>query len=145
MEKFRHGQWAVGIPEDWSDASTVALVGPPRDGFSPNITVTVEALDKKCSAQEYAGQELEKLRGALQGRQYQVHQEGFTEVGEAKAYQRIHSFLPENVNRRVRQIQVYLIEDGRAVTLTGSDLEEKFEESRDTLSQAIQEFSFTDE
>jgi hypothetical protein len=145
METFRHGQWVVGIPEGWSDASTVALVGPPREGFSPNITVTVQALEKKCSAQEYAGQELEKLRGALQGRQYQVHQEGFTTIGDVKAYQRIHSFLPENMNRRVRQVQVYLIEQGRAVTLTGSDLEEKFEESRDTLTQAIHEFSFADE
>ncbi len=142
MEQFRHGPWMIGLPEGWGDASSVILVGQPQDDFSPNITVTTEPLSEKTSLDDYAAAQGAELKSMLESFEYRLDDEAPMEMAGNQAYRRLHSFVAPGKDFRVGQMQVYVVGEKRAWTITATDRADRFEQSLPILMEAVRRFRF---
>ena len=142
MEQFRHGEWTIGLPEGWDDASTVTLVGPPEDDFSPNIVVTSEALSEEMSPAEYAAIQKEELEGTLEPFEYSSVEEGPMDMPQGAAHRLVHDFMSPAGDFKVGQMQVYVLREGRAWTITATDLAERLQQSLPVFVEAVRQFRF---
>ena len=145
MQPLRHHDFAIGMPEQWTDVTSVIVMGPAQDNYSPSITITRDYLNSPTSAEAYGKQQAETLAKELEQQLYELVDEGPIELGETEAYRREHRFLvPEAGNARVQQAQVYIVDGTKAVVITATDLASRFEQTRPTLMQAIGQFHFVE-
>jgi len=142
MREFKHGDWTIGFPDEWLDSSLIVLSGPPAGGFSPNITVIRDYLTFTMSAQQYADNQLPELRAELADQQYEVVDEGSIKLGISDAYYRIHTFMTEDNDAELMQLQVYVTRGQEAITITCTHLRYWFEQMQETFWEAVKMFTW---
>jgi hypothetical protein len=140
MQDFHHYDFTIAMPDRWIDATVVVIAGPPAGSYSPNITINREQLTFHLSAAEYAATQLAQLQQALEQQKYKVSDEALLSLGELSAFQRTHTFEVAEDNTRVMQLQVYVVKDKEALTITCTNLAERFEETRPTFQEVIRSF-----
>lgn len=142
MQELIHGDWTIGLPDKWLDNSIVIFNGPPNDGFSPNITVLREPLTYLLSAEEYASNQLAGLMEEFNDQNYQVLEEGTVKLGELPAYYRIHSFLMDDSDSELTQMQVYVVRGMEAITITFTHLSQWFSLQRQVFLDSLSLFQW---
>ncbi len=142
MQEMIHYDYAIGMPQRWIDASVVVIVGPPNDGYSPNITITRERLDFPMTSVEYAGNQLPALQRELENEGYEVVEEGPLALGNLEAYHRVHTFRMSDIGLEVKQLQVYIVSGTDAITITCTNLTHLFENTKPTFLEAIKRFGW---
>ena len=140
-----HNQLQIGKPDGWRDSSTLLLLGPPNDGYSPSLMVTRDPEPGASDAAGYAQAQLETLQKQLAEQGYTVEEEGKAEVAGRPAYRRIHRFNEPMQQIAVTQIQVHLIVNDQVITLTATDRSEQFPQTRATLLAAIEAFALSEQ
>jgi hypothetical protein len=142
MRDFIHFDFLLGMPSSWKDYSIVTLCGPPNDGFSPNIAIMREQLEFQLDSEAYAMNQLASLRKELESDGYKVHEESSTMLGGTMAYRRIHSFRITGTDAEVTQLQVYVIKNSEAITITCSNLSSWFEQTKSAFLESLDAFAF---
>lgn len=140
MQEFSHYDFAVGLPQGWMDASVVVVAGPPNDGYSPSITITREQLEFQMDVSQYATKQLSALHKELSQDAYRVKEEGLLPLNGVSAYQRTHSFDISDMGVEVTQLQIYIIKEQTALTLTCTNLTEWFDRTKPIFMDAIRQF-----
>lgn len=138
MNELVHGELRVPCPDGWRDASSVLLLGPPVEGYSPSLHLARDPRPGQLDAKAYGQAQLEPLRQKLGDHGYVVEEEGVAEIGRRIAYRRIHRFREPVQQIEVTQIQVHVIVGEQAITLTATDRTDQFPRTRPQLVQALQ-------
>jgi len=132
----------IVIPPDWKDASTIVLVGPAREDFTPNVTISRDSLHETQTPEQYAQSQLSDLQEEFRSSGYHIMHEGPINLKVGPAYQRRHTFTLPNTDLTVQQLQTYVVNDGAAFTITATDRTEYFEQTQPLFTQFIKEFTF---
>lgn len=124
MQKLRANDYEVGFLEGWRDASQVVLIGPELPVFTPNVQIHREPLPEE-SLEEFFREQRAEL-AALDG--FRLLDHGDRMLGGQKALYHAYSWeLPNQVNLRVRQLQIVTVRNGTLFTVTSSALESDWE------------------
>jgi len=132
----------IPIPDDWDDASTIVLVGPASEDFSPNVTISRDSLDEPQTPEQYAQSQRSELEEEFGSSGYHIMREGPIDLEGVPAYQRRHTFTLPDTDLTVQQLQVYTVKDRVAITITATDRAEHFEQSRPLFTRIIKGFKF---
>lgn len=142
MQEITHADWTIGLPDKWIDNSIVIFNGPPNDGFSPNITVLRELIAHPLSAEEYAANQLAGLMEEFNDQNYQVLEEGRVQLGGLAAHYRVHTFLMDDNSTELTQMQVYVVRNLEAITITFTHLSHWFALQRQVFLDSLEMFSW---
>lgn len=126
---LRLGDFSVQPPAGWTPH--LFATGPLESGFRPNfVAITTPSLPGETAAQ-FA------VRMAAEARQetvgYQIVKEGNATFGEVSGWLREHTFLQGST--RIGQLQLYVVSDGVARTVTFTHLADRLEGARATAEQ----------
>ena len=142
MPLVRFDDFIIAMPDEWQDVSTVVLLGPEDEGFSPNVTIGREELRSTMKPEKYAAAQLPVLQEALAQCGYQVLEEGPTTAGVVEAYQRLHTFTSAGTGMGMKQWQVYVIVGTVAITITATDKAATFDQWSTVFRQTVDGFGF---
>lgn len=126
MGRFQGSDFALELPEEYTDESTYAFAFPGRGGFRPSVVVKTERLGGVVALAEYARMALAKLPGLEMV------------SNEETPYGRRCVYDWGDPERRIRQVQRYLLLANPAwvVTLTGTTLRELYPQT-EALFEAV--------
>lgn len=126
MGRFQGSDFALELPEEYTDESTYAFAFPGRGGFRPSVVVKTERLGGVVALAEYARMALAKLPGLEMV------------SNEETPYGRRCVYDWGDPERRIRQVQRYLLlaNPARVVTLTGTTLRELYPQT-EALFEAV--------
>jgi hypothetical protein len=146
VRKLNHHDLGIGFPPGWLDDSVVSLTGPPREGYSPSITITREELESEISAAEYAANQLRELEEGAVGIEYRLHgDEPFPlPIAGVTAHRRLQAFFIAEMGLEVMQMQVYVVKGFEAVTITCTDTAGQFAATKATFLEAVRMFTWQD-
>ena len=124
MPRFAGSDFAIELPEEYTDESTYAFAFPGSGGFRPSVVVKTERLTVPVPLATFVLQQMEKLEAVLP-RMEVVTNEAML-YGTFPARRCVYDW--GDPSRRVRQIQRHILLEGpaRVVTLTGTALLELF-------------------
>ncbi len=126
MARFQGSDFAIELPEEYTDESTYAFAFPGRGGFRPSVVVKTERLRTAVELGEYARRALDTLPGLEMV------------LNEETAYGRRCVYDWGDAGRRIRQVQrhILLADPARVVTMTGTTLRELYPQT-EAMFEAI--------
>ena len=145
MQKLRHHDFKIGMPDGWVDASNVIMIGPMKEDYSPTMTVTREPLDSPTTARSYATEKRAELEEEFGSQGYEVLEERPIDIGRMSAFQRTHTWMLPEAEIQIQQMQVYFVKEGAALTVTCTDKMDRFDETKPTFMEALKEFEYVEE
>ncbi len=139
MQQILSTRYTLQAPDDWLDQSTVTLLGPPRPGFFPNVTINQEPPPEGMQLDGYFAQQRRELM-TLEGFRLEAH--GDRLLGGTKALWHRYSWItPQRFG--ITQLQLMGYHGGIAYTLTASATSEDFPSFEPAFEQLIAGFRFT--
>lgn len=140
MRKLKANQYEIGFPEGWIDQSTVVMIGPPREGFTPNIQVHQEVRTDGQSVQDYLAEQRGHMAAELQS--FNVLQQGDKLLGGQQAFFHVYNWTtPQGI--LIRQMQIMTQRSGVIYTVTASATEQEWPAFDALFDMAIATFQFT--
>jgi hypothetical protein len=139
--KLRHGALSLDLPDGWEDQSQVIGVGPEDSGFRPNVVLTFAALEKGESLGKLAAKTWPSMEKVLPG--LKRGKEGPALLGERPVFQREHTFEMEG--RPLAQLQTFIAAGDRALVLTYTHLEARFDAQARAQARQIFESLVSDD
>ena len=143
MRELTHNDLAIGWPNGWLDVSNVTLIGPASGGFTPNITINRQRLEKPVGAEEYAAEQQLQLAKKLEASGFRVLNHGPFRLGAIIAYQRTQVFMAPAAKVEVTQLQVHAVRNLEAVVITATDKASTFERNLPIFKASIDQFKWS--
>lgn len=133
MSEMHFGSLSLTAPEGWQDASTISLVGPEREGASPNIMLSRDP-GGGTDMVAYAAAQAQTLQSHTQ--EYAQHLQEKRLIAGQNAVVVEHTFVMEGAGK-VRQLQAYIRAGGGALTVTCTHADAHFEGQREVFEAAL--------
>jgi len=121
---LRLGDFAFQPPGGWT--SQLLATGPLEGGFRPNLIALASPSLPDETAEQFAARTAGEARQNVVD--YRIVKEGMATFGEVSGWLREHTFLQGSV--RIGQLQLYVVSDGVARTLTFTHLADRLEGAR---------------
>jgi hypothetical protein len=139
MPKFQGTDFAIGLPDDFTDESTYAFAFPGHGAFRPSVVVKSERLNAPVELPVFAVQQMDKISNMLPA--VEVVQTLDAPHGDAPARTYVYDW-GEPGGGRVRQIQRHILLDNpaRVVTLTGTTLQELYPQTEALIVAVFDSF-----
>lgn len=134
--KFIANGFTTELPDAWQDRSMITLVGPPKNGFAPNVVIMREEIPLTLSIEEYAKRQRDAATAEIPG--IEVIDERPTVVNGAPAFQRLHRFATQG--RTLQQAQTYILGRGVVFAITCTATIDNFNESIPSFQQIVNMF-----
>jgi hypothetical protein len=126
---LRLGDFSFQPPAGWSPQ--LLATGPVEGGFRPNLIALATPSAPGETAEQFA------VRTATEASKnvvaYQIVQEGNATFGEISGWLRHHTFLQGST--RIGQLQLYVVSDGVARTITFTHLADRLEGAREIANE----------
>ena len=121
---LRLGDFSFQPPSGWS--SQLLATGPLEGSFRPNFIALATPSLPDETAEQFAARTAGEARQNVVA--YQIVKEGNATFGEVSGWLRHHTFLQGSM--RIGQLQLYVVSDGVARTLTFTHLADRLEGAR---------------
>jgi hypothetical protein len=140
MNKVRHHDFTLGIPDGWKDRTEVVLKGLSRDGKNwPTVTVTRVLLEHDLTLAQFVDFQINALVTQA-GVKESFMQKGQTTLDGLEAS--VCVFDIKVLGRWLTQRQIYAIRDKIAFIVVTTSPQEFYEADREFFDPIIKSFKF---
>lgn len=138
MRKLNADMFEIGFPQGWTDNSTIAMIGPPRPTFAPNVQVNQEQLPAGYTLQQYFSEQRTELGNLADFRPLESGDRLLS--GQRAEYHGYSWKIPQGV--RIRQRQIATQYAGTIFTITCSCMESDWEMFEAAFEMILAGFRF---
>jgi hypothetical protein len=137
------GDFALPLPDGWSDRTAVTLAGPVGEtGFVPNVVVTREALCSGLGLAGFADGQLRLLRD--QAQEVSVLSTDEIRLGGARALLRTVRFRVGD-GPALMQLQAFVVGNDTGYAITGTTGADGFAAAEPQLREVVEGFRFAEQ